>query len=178
MELEYNRVIALTRNTSTLRRNQLLKRFLDHSKDKVWDHIETGLALVIWVTDFLAHIQLLSLDKQTLIVDSKLGDILYEFGNDLGDCLEDTAVPAGHLCLIDRKYICAINSSWPVNEPRPYLDLNTGDIVDYGKAYSNPPLEVINYNLNTLFMKNLSAYNRLVKQAKEVEHATRTDRDS
>lgn len=163
MDLNYRGVAVLTKRMATLRKNQLVKRFTQKKPDEC-ETISGGMAVILWTADFLAATSVLSQAQQDLIFNSELGSELFKFGEVVSTMFyEEMEVPIGHLCIINRSFAAAtrVRVSPQELDQREYLDLNTGDLVDYATAFKEPPIEVISYNLTSLFVARISAYHRL-----------------
>jgi len=159
MELDFKGATVLTKRLATLRKNQLLKRF----HQPVNELIGGAMALVLWTADFLAVTGVLSQAQQDLIFNSELGDDIFAIGKLIEksyDFNED--MPIGHLLIFNRSFARVAKEKIDTS----YLDLNTGELVEFGQALHNPPIEVIHYNLTSLFATRMMAYNRLRKMKK------------
>lgn len=172
MELNYKGVAVLTRSLPALRKNQLLKRFKTNSTTQS-ETIAGEHAFVLWVADLLAASGILGQSQQDLIFNSEMGDRLLDFGVALSRCYAEEATPVGHLGLINRTFASVTKVE---GVGLDYLDLTTGDIVGLNEAFRESPIEVIHYNLTSLFATRMSAYNRLKKMPKpEVPNAVLHD---
>jgi hypothetical protein len=180
MELNYKGVSVLTRNLPSLRKNQLLKR-LQTSSTIPSDKISGGLAFVLWVADLLAASGILGQSQQDLIFNSELGDDLLKFGELVSaDWGQSVGLPLGHLLLMNRSFAAVTKVGNEEEDEsalnQQYLNLNTGDMANMGETFNEPPIEVIHYNLTSLFAARMSAYDRLKKMPKpEAQYAVHQD---
>ena len=178
MELNYKGVSVLTKRLAALRKNQLLKRYTQ-LKPGECETITGGMAVVLWTADFLAATGIMSQAQQDLVFNSELGQELFKFGEVVSVMFsEGMEIPIGHLCVINRSFAAVTRVAASPSEvtDKEYLDLNTGDFVDYAAAFKEPPIEVVSYNLTSLFVARVAAYNRLTKVKKpEVSDAALAD---
>lgn len=108
-------------------------------------------ALVFWLADWLYGSKLLQVDQLRLILEEFLPD-LEMFGNMLETVWRDkkdaAKLPVCKLGFLDRKLACMDNDT-------KFLDLYTGEKTT---STNKMPLEVISYNLTTLFVKYHAQY--------------------
>lgn len=161
MELSFKGATVLTKRLATLRKNQLLKRF----HQPVNELIGGAMALVLWTADFLAVTGVMSQIQQDLIFNSELGNDIFKFGKLVETaCDENLDMPVGHIGIFNRSF--AMVARPEAAEVNNYLNLHTGDLVGYDIAMHNLPIEIIYYNLSSLFTTRLVAYNRLRRMKK------------
>jgi hypothetical protein len=180
MELNYKGVAVLTRSLPSLRKNQLLKRFKMNSVTQS-DKISGGAAFVLWVADLLAASGILGQSQQDLVFNSELGDDLLKFGELVStDWGQSVGLPIGHLLITNRSFAAVTRVGGEEEDAtvlnQLYLNLNTGDMAGIQETFQEPPIEIIHYNLTSLFAARVSAYNRLKKVAKpEEQYAVHQD---